>query len=99
MLSGLSPQDKKKIKLVVFAILLLLGVWMIWSPYGLKKAMETRNDLKSVHEKNKLLREKNSALEEEITRLKSDPKYVEEIARKKHGMVKENEMVFEFEEK
>ena len=43
--------------------------------------------------------EKNNALREEIKRLKTDVHYLEEVAREQHGLLKKDEMVFDFSPK
>jgi cell division protein FtsB len=43
---------------------------------------------------NQELNKKNEALYREITRLKQDPLYLEEVARKEFGLVKPNEIIF-----
>ncbi len=98
MRSGLSPQDKKRINLLIVVIALAVSAWLLLSPYGLKKVIKTHRDLKQVSAVNQSLREKNAAMKEEIEKLKSDQKYLEEVARKRHGMVKKNEMIFEFKD-
>ena len=46
----------------------------------------------------RLLAEENRALLDEIHRLRSDMKYVESVARKELNLVKENEVIYRFEE-
>ena len=43
---------------------------------------------------NQELNKKNESLYREITRLKQDPLYLEEVARKEFGLVKPNEIIF-----
>jgi cell division protein FtsB len=45
---------------------------------------------------NKTLVERNAELNREIEQLQNDDVYLEEVARKKYGMLKENEMVYEY---
>jgi len=45
---------------------------------------------------NKNLEQRNVQLRREIDRLQNDDAYLEELARKKYGLLKKNEMVFEF---
>lgn len=44
----------------------------------------------------KELEEKNSMLASEIRRLREDKKYLESVARKELGLVKENEKIYRF---
>ena len=48
-------------------------------------------------EKNIHLERENQKLREEVKRLKSDKRYIEEIARKELGMVKEGEIIYQFD--
>ena len=41
--------------------------------------------------------EENRKLKEEARRLQSERKYIEEIARKELGMVKEGEIIYQFD--
>jgi cell division protein FtsB len=50
-----------------------------------------------VNEKNFKLEEENQKLKEEVKRLRSDKRYIEEIARKELGMVKEGEIIYQFD--
>jgi cell division protein FtsB/cell division protein DivIC len=43
------------------------------------------------------LEEENQKLKEEVKRLQSDKRYIEEIARKELGMVKEGEIIYRFD--
>ena len=47
---------------------------------------------------NQELNRKNESLYREITRLKQDPLYLEEVARKEFGLVKPNEIIFFIDE-
>lgn len=51
---------------------------------------------------NQILAEKNkenNQLEKQITRMKTDSAYQEEMARKELGWIKENEILYQFEPK
>ena len=54
---------------------------------------------KGMKVKNKRLEEENAILREEIDRLKHDPTYLEEKARKEYGLLKKNEMLYKFDKK
>ncbi len=47
----------------------------------------------------KKLEEENQRLWAEIDRLRNDKEYIEELARKKLGLLKENEVIFRFRKK
>ena len=50
-----------------------------------------------IKDKNFKLEEENQKLKEEVKRLQSDKRYIEEIARKELGMVKEGEIIYQFD--
>lgn len=83
---------------VVLVVCAVLGV--IFSPYGglyslyQKKSHQTRLENKIVE-----LKDENESLSQEIRRLEDDPEYIKEIARKKHGLLKKNERVYDFSRK
>ncbi len=43
------------------------------------------------------LEEDNQKLREEVKRLQTDKRYIEEIARRELGMVKEGEIIYQFD--
>jgi cell division protein FtsB/cell division protein DivIC len=43
------------------------------------------------------MEEENRKLKEEVRRLQTERKYIEEIARKELGMVKEGEIIYQFD--
>lgn len=48
---------------------------------------------------NERLEQRNRELVAEINRLQTDEAYLEELARKKYGLLKDNETVYEFKSK
>ena len=57
-----------------------------------------RTDRSETRAENEALQKQNQKLSVEIKRLQQDEKYIEETARKKYGLLKKNEMVYEFDE-
>jgi cell division protein FtsB len=45
------------------------------------------------------LQKQNKALKDEIGKLKNDQGYIEEVARHEYGLLKKNEIVFDFNKK
>ncbi|MDD3554726.1 MAG: septum formation initiator family protein [Deltaproteobacteria bacterium] len=76
-----------------------LLLWILFGPNGLWQLYKINAKNK---EMNQLLSEKtkeNNQLEKQIARLKTDPGYQEEMARKELGWIKENEIIYQFEPK
>lgn len=76
----------------------LLGV--IFSPYGGIYALYQKKSHQARLERNIVeLKKENTLLTKEITKLESDPEYIQDIARKKHGLLKKNERIYDFSRK
>ena len=55
-----------------------------------------RKQVSSLAQQNRQLEQRNRELAAEIKRLQTDDAYLEELARKKYGLLKDNETVYEF---
>lgn len=98
MSTKLSRTDQKRFTFFVLVIVALTLGLLLFSPFGIKRAMENRRQLREVKDENGRLMEQNEELKKEITRLERDPVYLEKVAREKHGLVKKGETVFEFKD-
>lgn len=83
-----------------FVILLLFGLAMLFfitigqgGFVRIHRLTKERNQIRAFNEK---IREQNRNLREEIYSLKKDRGYIEEIARQKLGLVKEDEIIYQF---
>jgi len=76
-------------------LLLLLGV-AVFGENGVLRAMQAKAQGDALAEDIRRLEEENTALRQEIEALRSDRKYLEDIARKDLGMVKDDELVYQF---
>jgi cell division protein FtsB len=95
---GLTRNERRLLRrLLVFA--LVAGVlWFLFAPgSGVLRYHRLQKQLETLSQENKSLQEHNAALRKEIERLQSDEAYLEEMARQKYGLLKENETVYEFE--
>lgn len=61
---------------------------------GFRHSMALKRELAELEERNRVLRERNQALIEEIELLRSDPKALERAAREELGFVRPGELVF-----
>ena len=77
----------------IAAIALVLSTAIIFLP-GFVKGVRLRYRNTNLREQIKMLTEENKGLEAEVEKLKSDPDYVEKVARDQMGMVKEGEVVY-----
>ncbi len=84
------------VKFLVLLLLASLALWMLLSPHGLWQYGKISRKIEELQAENHRLEEENRQLLTEITRLRNDPQYIEEVARRKHGLLKKNELIFHF---
>ncbi len=90
--------DRKMLWFLGAAIVVFFLLWVLFAPgRGFFQYLQLKKDIATLTEENSRLEARNTELTEDINRLRSDDKYLEEVARKKHGLLKKNETVFEFE--
>lgn len=90
---------KKRVLLLILLFLLILGTFTFFGEKGIFNLLRIRKELANIKEKNGKLEEENQKLREEVKRLQTDRRYIEEIARKELGMVKEGEIIYQFDDK
>jgi cell division protein FtsB len=78
--------------LTVLASLVLLGL-ILFSDHGFYDLLRLRNQQNYLAEGNDRLAEENHALSVEIERLKTDPKFIEDVARRELGMVGKEDLI------
>ncbi len=86
---------KKFPVLSVLVILLLLGI-AVFGQRGLLRALQFNRQKATLEEKVHDLEASNAALRQEIEDLRSDRRTIEAIARRELGMVKDDEVVYQF---
>lgn len=79
----------------VVVILLFLAL-ALFGERGVLRVLEASRQRHNLQADIQRLETKNTALQKEIQALRSDKKFIEDIARKELGMVGENEVVFVF---
>ena len=70
---------------------------LIFSPQGLPRLRGLQTELADVDDENADLRRDIDGLRGRVTRLRDDPGAVERIARDNLGLVRQNEVVFQFQ--
>jgi cell division protein FtsB len=70
---------------------------LIFSPQGLPRLRGLQKELADVDEENADLRREIEALRGRVSRLRDDPGAVERIARDNLGLVRQTEVVFQFQ--
>lgn len=81
----------------VFAMIFLLGM-IVFGDNGYMDLCQRGTELSELSSQNQVLENENSALYRQIKRLKHDPRYVENVARRELGMIGKNEVIFKFKE-
>lgn len=93
-----SSAKKNRAGILLAIVIVLACLYLLFSPQGIVRYIRQQKEMTSLRETNAALTLENTSLHQEITRLKSDPTYVEEVARSK-GFLKKNEIYYEFPEK
>ncbi|OGP63257.1 MAG: hypothetical protein A2169_08435 [Deltaproteobacteria bacterium RBG_13_47_9] len=88
---------KKRLFMLVLFSLLTLGLLTFFGEKGILHLLHLKKELARIKEANVKVEEENRKLQEEVRRLKHEKRYIEEIARKELGMVKEGEMIYQFD--
>ena len=91
--------QKKVIRGILTIGALTLLIIFLFGNHGLYQLYLLKKERSTIQEKINLLREEKMALEDEKTKLQTDNKHIEEIAREKYRMSKKGERVFKVIEK
>jgi len=91
--------QKKIIRGVLTIGVLTLLIIFLFGNHGLYQLYILKKERSNIQEKINLLREEKMALENEKTKLQTDYKHIEELAREKYRMSKKGERVFKVIEK
>jgi len=89
-------KNKKFLLLILFSCL-ILGFLTFFGEKGILHLLHLQKELSQIKERNAKFQEENQKLKEEVRRLQREKRYIEEIARKELGMVKEGEIIYQFD--
>jgi cell division protein FtsB len=95
----MAHQNLRRFLAISGIIIILLLLWHLFSPYGLVRYFQLQNELAEIRTQNEQLTRHNEELTAELNRFKKDDAFFTEIARKQHGMIKKNEIIFDFSPK
>ncbi|MBU0730757.1 MAG: septum formation initiator family protein [Proteobacteria bacterium] len=96
MAQNLTKTEKKRLLLLSTVALIIVALFVIFSPFGILRYTRLQNDLQNITVDNSRLQNEIKGLQEEINRLTNDPSYIEKVAREQYGLIKENEILFDF---
>lgn len=88
---------KKHLFLLLLCLLLIFGFFTFFGDKGILHLLRLQRELARIKEMNIKMEEENQRLKEEVRRLQHEKRYIEEIARKELGMVKEGEIIYQFD--
>lgn len=83
-------------------VLLLIAsiAWLVFNPRsGLIQYYQKSRQAEKLNKENAQLSAENSALKKDIARIHADKDYLEHVAREQHGLLRSNEMIFDFSKK
>ena len=89
--------SKKPVLLLVLLLFLIMGFFTFFGDKGILHLLRLQKEFARIKETNVKIEEENRRLREEVSRLQHEKRYIEEIARKELGMVKEGEVIYQFE--
>lgn len=94
---SLSASEWKRLRRIILLVLVIAFLLLLFMPgRSLMSYRNMQHRISVLSRENERLQERNRVLVEELERLQSDEAYLEELARKKYGLLKENESVYEF---
>jgi cell division protein FtsB len=76
---------------------LILGIFTFFGDKGILHLFRLQKELDRIKEVNVKIEDENRKLKEEVRRLHDEKRYIEEIARKELGLVKEGEIIYQFD--
>lgn len=81
----------------VLAVLLGYMPYRTYGPSGIGRVLELDHNLHQILRKNAEISAENDAMLKQIRRLKTDKQELERVARDEFGLVRPNDLVFQFE--
>lgn len=88
---------KKGLLLFVLFFFVVVGLLAFFGDKGVVHLLRLKRELARIQERTQKIEEENRKLREEARRLREERRYIEEIARRELGMVKEDEIVYQFD--
>jgi len=86
----------KRMYLIPAGVILFILYFTIFGERGLLRIYHLNQEKEDVQKRASALQLENEQLKREIEALKSDRRYLESIARKDFGLVRKNEIIYQF---
>ncbi|WP_026841999.1 FtsB family cell division protein [Citrifermentans bremense] len=87
---------QKRLFFVPLAVIIFILYFTVFGDRGLLRINHLHRDLDDTQKRLSELKEENDQLKREIAALQSDRRYLESIARRDFGLVRSNEVVYQF---
>jgi cell division protein FtsB len=94
-----SAMKRKGLSILLIVLILLVWYFALFGEKGVIKIIRLRRERDRIIADVNRMQEENTRLQEEIRRLREDSRYLESVARRDLGLIKENEILFIFEDK
>lgn len=88
-----------KFLMIFVPFVALMVAWLSYGERGFLQLYRMEQERQVSLEKIRTLERQNQRLLEEINRLRTDKAYIESVARRELGLVKENEVIYKFKKK
>jgi cell division protein FtsB len=90
---------RKGLAILLIGLIILVWYFALFGEKGVIKIIRLKQERDRIIADVNRMQEENKRLQEEIRRLREDSRYLESVARRDLGLIKENEILFIFEEK
>jgi cell division protein FtsB len=87
---------RKRMYFVPAGIMLFILYFTVFGERGLLRIYRLNQEKEDIARKAKEMKEENDRLKREIEALKTDRRYLENLARKDFGLVRKNEIIYQF---
>jgi len=92
----MTKTERRLVRRIILVVAAVSVLWLLFAPnWGLFHYRQLQKQIDSLARENEDLAQRNAELKLEIDRLQHDDAYLEELARKKYGLLKENETIYE----
>lgn len=93
---SITKKDLLKFAFIAILFLGLIVTWLAFGESGFIRLFQMEKERQAYEEKIHRLESANQKLLEQINRLRHDKEYIESIARRELGLVKDNEIMYRF---
>ncbi|OGP53311.1 MAG: hypothetical protein A2Y65_05015 [Deltaproteobacteria bacterium RBG_13_52_11] len=97
-MSRISEMKRRGLSIFLLGLILLVWYFSLFGEKGVVKIIHLRRERDRILADVNRIQDENKTLQDEIKRLREDSRYLESVARRDLGLIKENEVLFIFEE-